>query len=169
MLFRSSLSEANWAHGCDAFAKENAKGCAGCPFRGKITGPIELGKSLRVASVPTPEPVEEPTGDAETKDEAQPIRADTDTKKLVVFPDYLQPYSRGVNGGIYYTPPPRRDKKGTIIQDPPEMITPNDVYPTQRVYSPHDGECLVMVLYLPLDATREFLLPLKDEIGRAHV
>ena len=159
---QQSLSEANWAHGCDAFAKEDAARCSGCPFRGKITGPIELGKSLRVASVPAPEPVEEPTGSAETKDEAQSVRADTDTKKLVVFPDYLQPYSRGINGGIYYTPPPRRDKKGTIIQDPPEMITPNDVYPTQRVYSPHDGECLVMVLYLPLDATREFLLPLKD-------
>lgn len=159
---QQSLSEASWAHGCDAFAKENASGCSGCPFRGKITGPIELGKVLRTASVPAPEPIEKPVGDAETKDEAQPIRADEDTKKLVVFPDYLKPYSRGINGGIYYTPAPRRDKKGAIIQDPPELVTPNDVYPLKRVYSPHDGECLVMVLYLPLDATREFLLPLKD-------
>lgn len=159
---QQSLSEAAWAHGCDAFAKENANGCNGCPFRGKITGPIELGKSLRVASVPTPQPIEEPASGTETKNEAQPIRADEDSKKLVVFPDYLQPYSRGINGGIYYTPAPRRDKKGTSIQDPPEMITPNDVYPLKRVYSPHDGECLVMVLHLPLDATREFLLPLKD-------
>ena len=39
---------------------------------------------------------------------------------------------------------------------------PNDLYPTQRLYSPHDGECLIMRLVLPHDATREFLLPLKD-------
>ena len=159
---QQSLNEATWAHGCDAFAKEDYARCSGCPFRGKITGPIELGKTLRVANVPAPEPVAESVESAEAKDEAQPIRTDEDTQKLVVFPDYLQPYSRGINGGIYYTPPPRRDKKGTVIQDPPEMITPNDVYPLKRVYSPHDGECLVMVLHLPRDATREFLLPLKD-------
>ena len=161
---QQSLSEASWAHGCDAFERENSAGCQGCPHRARIgkSGPIELGKVLRVPTVDTPEPVAEPVESAETKDEAQPIRADQNPQKLVLFPDYLQPYSRGINGGIYYTPPPRRDKKGTIIQDPPEMITPNDVYPIKRVYSPHDGECLFMVLYLPLDATREFLLPLKD-------
>lgn len=142
-----SLREANWAHGCVAFKKENAERCEGCPHAGRITGPIELGKLVRVA---------------ETEEAQDAIRAEQNSEKILVFPDFLKPYERGVNGGVYYTPPPRRDKKGKLIQDDPEMLTPNDVYPIKRVYSPHDGECLVMKLFLPLDNSREFLLPLKD-------
>ena len=148
-----SLREANWAHGCEAFAKENRTGCDGCPYRGKITGPIDLGKVLKVQ--PEAEFI------VETEDEAEPIRQ-PQSPEDVFFPDYLLPYSRGVNGGIYYIPPPRRDKKGKLIQDDPELLTPNDVYPIKRIYSPHDGECLLMFLRLPRDASREFLLPLRD-------
>ena len=147
-----SLREANWAHGCEAFAKENRAGCEGCPYRGKITGPIDLGKVLKTA---------EAQFVAEAEDEEEPIRSSQGPED-VFFPDFLLPYSRGVNGGIYYTPPPRRDKKGKLIQDDPELLTPNDVFPIKRIYSPHDGECLLMYLRLPQDASREFLLPLRD-------
>lgn len=146
-----SLREASWAHGCDAFRRESDERCANCVYAGKIAGPIELGKIVRVI-----EAVEQ------GEDEAQPVRDTKDPEKILVFPDFLRPYQRGANGGIYYMPPPRRDKKGKVIQDDPELLTPNDVYPTKRVYSPQDGECLVMKLFLPLDNTREFLLPLKD-------
>lgn len=151
-----SLREANWAHGCDAFRSENYTRCENCAHWGRITGPIELGKVIKIAVQPAQPETEE------LEDEAQPIRAAQDTEKVLVFPDFLNPYQRGVNGGIYYMPPPRRDKKGKLIQDDPELITPNDVYPIKRIYSPHDGECLVMKLFLPLDNSREFLLPLKD-------
>jgi hypothetical protein len=147
-----SLREANWAHGCEAFAKENRAGCEGCPYRGQITGPIDLGKVLKTA---------EAQFVAEAEDEEEPIRSPQGPED-VFFPDFLLPYSRGVNGGIYYTPPPRRDKKGKLIQDDPELLTPNDVFPIKRIYSPHDGECLLMYLRLPQDASREFLLPLRD-------
>ena len=146
-----SLREAKWAHGCEAFRKENAERCDGCPYAGKISGPIELGKTLKTDAAAE-----------QREDAAQPVRDTANPEKILVFPDLLLPYQRGVNGGIYYMPPPRRDKKGKMIQDDPELLTPNDVYPVKRVYSPHDGECLVMRLYLPLDAHREFLLPLKD-------
>jgi hypothetical protein len=158
-----SLREANWAHGCEAFRSENSTRCIDCKHWGRITGPIDLGKVLKIAQ--HVEPAETPAPNAESEgfeDEAQPVRATQDSEKILVFPDFLSPYQRGVNGGIYYMPPPRRDKKGKLIQDDPEMITPNDVYPIKRVYSPQDGECLVMRLYLPLDNSREFLLPLKD-------
>jgi uncharacterized protein (DUF927 family) len=59
-------------------------------------------------------------------------------------------------------PPPRRDKKGKVIQDDPELLTPFDIYPIQRIYSPHEGECLVMRIDFPKDESREFVLPLKD-------
>ena len=146
-----SMREANWAHGCEAFRKENAERCANCPYSGSITGPIELGKIIKIDAV-----VEE------TEDTAEPVRDKKNPEKILVFPDFLAPYQRGANGGIYYTPPPRRDKKGKLIQDDPERLTPSDVYPTMRIYSPHDGESLVMKLFLPLDNAREFLLPLKD-------
>lgn len=146
-----SLREANWAHGCDAFKKLDSAGCDDCPYAGKIFSPIELGKIIRIDAV------------AEQSEETtEPIRDTQNPEKILVFPDFLAPYQRGVNGGVYYMPPPRRDKKGKLIQDDPEMLTPNDVYPVKRVYSPHDGECLVMKLFLPLDNSREFLLPLKD-------
>lgn len=146
-----SLREANWAHGCEAFRSENAERCTGCPHAGRITGPIELGKLIKVDAA-----VEQ------REDASEPVRDTKNPEKILVFPDLLMPYQRGANGGIYYVPPPRRDKKGKLIQDDPELLTPNDVYPIKRVYSPHDGECLVMKLFLPLDASREFLLPLKD-------
>ncbi len=157
-----SLREASWAHGCDAFAKENRSSCDGCPYRGKIAGPIDLGKILKTPQpVALPEPDDGIVTEFETEDEAQPIRGE-ESPENVFFPDYLAPYGRGINGGIYYTPPARRDKKGKLIQDDPELLTPNDVYPIKRIYSPHDGECLLMYLRLPRDASREFLLPLRD-------
>ena len=165
---QQSLREANWAHGCEAFERENRDGCAGCPHRGRITGPIELGKVLKVAHVSVDageQPVvEQPDGiiGDESEDETQSIRYEADTQKILVFPDFLLPFARGASGGIYYTPPPKTDKKGRVVPSEPELLTPNDVYPVKRVYSPHDGECLVMRVYFPMDKTREFFLPMKD-------
>lgn len=146
-----SLREANWAHGCDAFRKENSERCGGCAYAGQIVGPIDIGKLVKVDEAAE-----------QRQDETEPVRDPQDPEKILVFPDFLQPYQRGVNGGIYYQPPPRRDKKGKMIQDDPELVTSSDFYPIKRVYSPQDGECLVMKLYLPLDNTRDFFLPLRD-------
>jgi len=159
-----SKREAAWSHSCDAFAKENPSGCAGCPHRTRLgkTGPIGLGKVLKV-NQPNEQYDEQHDGEpsGQTEDKAESIRQEPDSKE-VFFPDYLQPYFRGVNGGIYVMPPPRRDKKGKLIQDDPELLTPFDIYPIQRIYSPHDGECLVMRIDFPKDESREFVLPLKD-------
>jgi hypothetical protein len=150
--------EVDWSFSCEAFERANAGGCKGCPYAGKFgkRGPIELGKILRTAQQPTDrEPDEQQTNTQES------IRVETNTEKIPFFPDALYPFSRGINGGIYFQPSPRATKKG-MVQDPPEMISAVDFFPTQRVFSPHDGECLVMRAVLPIDPTREFLLPLKD-------
>jgi hypothetical protein len=162
-----SKAEANWSHSCDAFARENSARCEGCPHRSRLgkLGPIGLGKVLRIATQPEPIPHAElivtETDSGEAEDEAQPIRHDPNTKEIF-FPDLLQPYFRGINGGIYFQPPPRRDKKGKLIQEDPELLSPNTFYATKRLYSPHDGECLVICVEMPMDETREFILPLRD-------
>lgn len=156
-----SLREASWAHGCDAFARENASACEGCPHRARIgkAGPIMLARVIKLAV----EPVQPPAGEAtEEADQAQSVREEADSKNLLVFPDFLQPFFRPVNGGVWFQPPPRITKDGKKIPTDPEMLISTDLYPTQRLFSPHDGECLLMRLVLPHDATREFLMPLRE-------
>lgn len=140
-----SLENASWAHSCEAFESLNPAGCRGCPHKGKFgkIGPISLGKTLRIASANEPViEVEDP--------------------KDILFPDYMLPYARGHNGGIYFTPPARHTKDGKKVQDDPEQLLLHDLFPVQRVYSPVDGECMMMRLILPRDGQRNFILPLKE-------
>lgn len=158
-----SLREATWAHSCEAFERENSAGCTNCPFKGKLGkgGPIMLARSIKVAQ--PDELGEEFSGDeGEAENKTDTIRYEENPEELVVFPDYLMPFLRPVNGGVYYQPPPTITKEGKKIPKDMEMLVPNDLYPVQRLYSPHDGECLVMKLVLPHDANKEFLLPMKD-------
>ena len=145
-----SLTAAEWSHGCEAFERANRAGCEGCPYRGKISGPIKLGEVLR-----TPEPVQAEQ-DSPQEDTSRQVEG-----KRIVFPDFLKPFSKGASGGVYYTPAPRSTKKG-MVQDPDELLLPFATYPVQRLYSPHDGECLVMNVELPLEGIKEYFLPLKD-------
>lgn len=158
-----SLREASWSHSCDAFERENSAGCQGCPHRARLgkAGPIMLARSLKLADPESQDSAGESEGSGEeTPPEANSVRADP--KDILVFPDFLQPFFRPVNGGVYYQPPPRITKEGKRIPQDPECLIYNDLYPLQRLFSPHDGECLVMRLVLPHDKDREFLLPLKD-------
>lgn len=130
---------------CKWFREDNPELCEGCPHATKISTPIQLGKRLRQFQ---PAPSQE---DA--------VRQDANPQKVFELPEFMFPYSRGVNGGIYYTPPPKTMKDGKKIQDDPILLFAHDVYPIRRVFSPHDGECMVMRLVLPQDPEREFLMP----------
>jgi len=146
-----SLTAAEWSHGCEAFERANREGCEGCPYKGKISGPIKLGEVLR-----SPDPVDETEQDTTEEDAPREVE-----NKRIVFPDFLKPFSKGVTGGVYFTPAPRSTKKG-MVQDSDELLLPFATYPVQRLTSPHDGECLVMRVELPQEGIREFFLPLKD-------
>jgi len=154
-----SLENATGAHSCEAFESLNPAGCKGCPHRMKFgkMGPISLGKTLRIAVA-----IEVPEVDETEAGEVRDPEIPTGVPHSLVFPDYLLPYARGQNGGIYYIPPKRTTKDGKVIQDDPELLMQHDLYPTQRMFSPYDGECLMMRLVLPRDAIRNFMLPLKD-------
>jgi len=131
---------------CDWFASNYPDRCQGCAHRGKISSPIQLGREFKVAAAPN-------------KEDA--VREESDTQTIPDFPDFMMPFVRGVNGGIYFIPAPKVDKKGVKHQEDPILILSHDFYPVRRMVSPHDGECLLMRLSLPRDGTKEFLLPMK--------
>ena len=131
---------------CEWFISNYPSECDGCQHRGKIASPILLGRELRVAPPPNTE---------------ESVWAQPDTKTIPDFPEFLMPFVRGHNGGIYFLPAPTIDKKGIKHQNDPILILPHEFFPIRRMMSPHDGECLLMRLVLPRDSMREFLLPLK--------
>ena len=132
---------------CEWFTANFPAHCEGCKHRGKIKTPIVLGREFKVS--------------AQTKDQEESVWSPSDTKSVFELPEFLTPFVRGVNGGIYFVPPPTRDKKGNVHRDEPILISAQDLYATRRMYSPLDGECLMMRLLLPNDAPREFLVPMK--------
>ena len=131
---------------CEWFIADYPKRCEGCQHRGKITSPIQLARVFKAA--PTP-------------DKADTVWEASDTEAVSAFPQFLYPFVKGENGGVYFVPPAKVDKKGMKIQDDPILILSCDLYPIKRMVSPHDGECLEMRLELPLDGPRTFLLPMK--------
>jgi len=132
---------------CARFIEDYPERCEGCQHRGKITSPIQLARVFKPAAAPN-------------KEDA--IWEVPNTQKVPDFPEYLYPYVRGINGGIYFVPPAKVDKKGVKHQDDPILILSSDLYPLTRMISPHDGECLQMRYELPHDGYRDFLLPMKS-------
>ena len=130
---------------CAWFIDNYPSRCDGCKHRGNITSPITLAREFIPAKTNTEESVWQVPN----------------PQKIPDFPDLLMPFVRGQNGGIYFVPAPKVDKKGVKHQDDPILILSHDLYPVSRMVSPLDGECLQMRLVLPKDGHREFLLPMK--------
>lgn len=131
---------------CEGFARDEPSLCEGCIHRGRITGPIELGREFIPATA------------AHTENA---VWEKPDTKKLQELPGFLKPFVRGENGGIYYMPPASVDKETKKkIQPDPVLFLAHDFWPIRRVYGKIDGECMLMRLELPNDPAREFLVPI---------
>lgn len=150
----NTLKKANETHGkphsCTVFEQRNPGGCKGCPYRGKVTNPLVLGRVVKEAAKVPPE---------------DPVRANPDPKAVPDFPEFIRPYSRGERGGIYYTPPPTVKKDGKVEHHAPILILAHDLFPVKRMFSPIDGECLLMRILLPFDAPRDFLLPMSTVVS----
>jgi hypothetical protein len=131
---------------CEWFLSNYPDHCEGCQHRGKITSPIVLGKEFK----PAP---------ATNKEES--VRQDKGAQAVPDFPEFLYPFMRGLNGGIYYQPPAKYNKKGEKIEQDPILVLPHEFFPVRRMFSKHDGECLLMRLELPRDPVREILVPMK--------
>jgi len=142
---------------CKEIDRLNPGVCSDCPHFGKLKNPLALGKEFKPAA-----PTEE-RGEYEEGEEAQvTVRDKAHTQNVPDFPDFLAPFLRGMNGGIYYQPSPVFNKQTKKFEDQDAVLVINhDLYPFKRLVSPHDGECLMLRLHLPHDANREFLLPMK--------
>ena len=132
---------------CDKFNENNPGICDTCKYKGHFTNPLALGKSIKIAK-------------------AEPVRKDEDTevseKSLIPdHPDYLFPYFRGEQGGIYFQPPHKIDKKGNKTQEDPFLIYEHDLFPIARMFSKVEGSLLQMRLILPKDEVRDFTLATK--------
>jgi hypothetical protein len=134
-------------HSCVVLDNENPGICHTCPYWGKITNPLVLGRQLKAPERSTEVAVRENEGS-----EKVPV--------YTTYPTELEPFRRGANGGVWYTPPPKRDKDGVLVPQKPMQLWKHDIYPIKRMYGVHDGECLMMRHIMPHDDIRDFLLPM---------
>ena len=135
---------------CETFAKWNPEGCADCPHRGKIPGPIALGKRT-------------PKNRAIPIYEEDSTSTESDTKKDVAspttVPDLPYPYFRGKNGGIYKE----------MSDDDPACVYQHDLFVIKRLKDPQRGEVIWLRLLLPRDGVREFSLPLTELLTKERL
>lgn len=145
---------------CTKFGEENPDGCEGCPFKGKITSPIALARKIRM---PAQDTAPLPVPDEDT------VWGDADNQDLLIFPEYLEPFTRSARGSIMYSPPATVDKMGKVTQPLPIELLTRPVYPYKRMFSPHDGECLMIRTVMPFDGHREFMLPVDHVYSSEHL
>ena len=124
-------------HTCEEFEKNNPGGCEGCPHRGAITSPIQLGKELEIA-----------TEEDNIVTEAVP---DSDNTITHVIPEFPYPFFRGKSGGVYFQP--------AESEADPECIYENDLYVVKRMVDPLLGDVVIIKVHLPRDGVREFTVP----------
>ena len=133
-------------HSCSTFEQRNPGGCDGCKFKGRITNPLGIGRRLKEAPV------------VDQIDPADAVRVEEDPKAIPAFPASLRPFTRGVNGGIYYEQAQKGSEEG---ESEMVLLCQHDFFPFKRVYHPVNGEELIVRLILPNDAPREFELQTK--------
>jgi hypothetical protein len=130
---------------CATFDSNRPGVCDGCPLRGKIMSPIQIGTVI--AEAETEEVDDEITG------EPVVVYKGTGTAAQSI-PAYPLPFHRGKHGGIFVK---NEDADGNSVE---VDVYPNDLYYTKRVFDYEAGECVIGKLHLPNDSPREFLLPL---------
>lgn len=131
-------------HSCAVFERTNPGGCDGCPFKGRISNPISLGKEL-VEFDENEEYVEPEPEEAEEEDD----HLDRDLLSLKPFlPDN---YARGKHGGIYYIDP--IDDEGG-----PKLVYEHDLFVIKRMNDPAEGDTTVLRLHTPKDGVKIFFI-----------
>lgn len=140
--------------------------CEGCPHRGKITSPIQLGSEVKrdengmfmvelpkqEESEPEPAP-EEAEATATVKEPLQVEEEPSEDEEEVKGFKPPFPYFRAKGGGIY-----REEGEGDEARE--IKVYEYDLYPFKRIVDPNDGESVAFRLHLPIDGLREFTIPL---------
>lgn len=134
------------SHSCEQFEQNNPGGCEGCPHKGKIKKPIELGKDV-ATSVTIVEPSE--IGELAR----QPLDSVDRTK----LPPPPAGYTMGANGGVYVD-------TGEEIK----AVYENDLYLINILEDPDIGDVLVLRVHLPKDGVREIVVPFSKFVDKAE-
>lgn len=115
---------------CDTFQSRNPIGCEGCPFKGKISSPVQLGTHVP----PAPAPVAQ-------------VKAGNLTFEVALPPPPI-PFTRGEKGGIYI------EEDGIT-----HKIYEYDLYPTEMAFDELLGyETTRWRHFLPKEGWSEFTL-----------
>ena len=141
-------------HTCAQFEKNNPGVCDSCPFNGKISSPIVLGKEI----IQSTEEV------VVTAEELKAVEAEEPEKEEVgvyKIPKYPEPFFRGKNGGIYLMP---KDDEAEPI-----LIYEHDIYVTKRMEDPQEGEVFIVRRHLPKDGVKEFRVPTKHMVDKSEL
>ena len=126
---------------CETFQQLDAGAlCANCPHMGKITSPIQLGATIRIAP-PDKKAVAEHAG------------------RQIEIPSYPWPYARGAAGGVYMTKPKASDEDA---EPQPELIYPHDLYVYKRMRDSEMGDVVWVRHHLPNDGVRDFMMSQRD-------
>lgn len=143
----------NMPQSCEVFDNLNPGICESCKHYKKITNPLVLGKVF-VASPSTDKPVQ-------TTITPLPNGVPMVTTSLHGLPPEISAsgFKRAATGGIIYKPKPVFDENGDAVDQPEQTVTTYDLYPLKRIWSPMDGDCMLMKTDLPNDKPREFMVP----------
>jgi hypothetical protein len=137
-------------HNCDKFRSLAPELCAGCALN--IRNPIVLGVEVERAE-PVEPPEEEIVYERElTLEDVENVLHSTPT--VAFSPPF--PYFRKAGGGIYREDRDENDAKVEV------KVYEHDLFATQRLLDPNDGEVVVFKLRLPQDQEREFSIPLAE-------
>ena len=136
------------ATSCATFKAARPELCEGCQFNGKISGPRDLGRELKLAETDVVEPT-----------------AEDDTTEVYTRPKIPLPFYWGQGPGIWLKPP----KDDAEVE--PMWVYEHDLYVVKRMEDPIDGGVIVMRHHLPRDPVKEFSIPLskvtqKDELRK---
>jgi hypothetical protein len=148
---QQKASKTNGPYTCQAFSDLDSDRCNGCPHKGKISTPAQLGKHIPAAQTEE----ERTVVTTLVAEDTQPIQVKT------IIPEYPEPYFRPKGGkGVH-----------KIIKVPGEPdssveICEYDFYVTRRMHDPDVGEVLWFSVHLPRDGMREFSVPLADAAAR---
>tara|TARA_R110000787_G_scaffold36714_3_gene93532 strand:- start:6087 stop:8930 length:2844 start_codon:yes stop_codon:yes gene_type:complete len=126
---------------CDYFERVNPDGCKGCPHLGKIKSPIVLGKVMQEAT------------EEDRLVEGENQLGNTQQYEI---PEYIFPYKRGKNGGLF--------KKGADGEDD-QLIYEEDLYVVKRITDPKIGEQALIRHHTPREGVKEYPIPYSMLMG----
>jgi hypothetical protein len=145
---------------CAAIENMNPTACKGCPHKGKISTPAQLGKVIPAAETPEDRTVEVVSRETEEHTSCDVWKPSVEVVTTTLIPEYPKPYFRPKGGaGVC------KLIKVPGEEDTTKVVYEYDFYVTRRVNDPDTGEALWFKLHLPQDGVREFSMPLTTVVA----